>query len=1210
MRRLLLAGLLCVTSVAVADTPCFESWWQARLDDAYAKRGSASALLPLRQVDMMRHTAIDPSQIESRFEQIRAANGTDPLVAAELDAILSYADLGRGLTASAAARRARLGLVAQWLVAGPLTSGASSPIPALAQPGAAGWRRIDVAPLGMLPLDGLMTPAKNVHALAVVYLDVAATSEIALRFGNDDSVRVTVDNLMVFDAVGSAAVKHDIGFDQHVVFLKLEAGWHRVSFDVAQDDGAWGLTARFTAPDGTPLTSAVRAQIPDEAARLAAEASIVKARRPGVKQIERGRSLTLDLERAARGRDPLALAALALELSTRRLPARVDSRALTLVREAAQLAPRDLQVLWTQSAIETDGARRRQALESALEIAPADPAILRSLIHYHSAFGQDAATLAIARRALKACGGDDPYLVAWQAIARDGDGFPAGVIATLDSLTGRFPAQPIVWQQLAAYARREGFSTRAKHALRRYLALVATDDGARGDLVGLELEAGNLDEALRLIDAASALYPLSAQWSARRASLLQRAGRNSEALASADAALEISPGSPGLLVLRGEVLLALGRNEEAAAAFQSARPSLGEEGALDQRIAAITGEQTSFGGEWTVSLDDARAIEQRVPWQGDPAWIVLSQTSAWRVQADGRNEQFQQLIVRVRHPERADGAKVHSITYTPSLQRASVIEAKLIRADGTVIPGTRGEQPVLPDPELRMWYDSRALGVSFPRLEEGDLLDVRFAVSDRGTSNSIAEGYFGDMFVAGGEMPVLSTRFVIDAAAARPVKWKLVNLPSRESVSTQSRGDRQLTTIELPPLPAFQTAAMAPPAIERLPYAIFGTSTDWTTLGKQYARLIEDSTALDADIRDVVKQATAKTFSRRQIVRALYDWVIENTRYVALEFGINAVKPYSAPLVFKRRHGDCKDKATLLMAMLREAGIRAHVALVRTADRGRIDTTVPVLAVFDHAIVYVPGEDLWLDGTVIHHAMDELPFGDRGIQALVIDPQAGGTLTITSTGQATDALLARTEEIRLEPDGTATVSAEVVTKGDTAAQDRSMFRNRDQPGRTLQALLRRTWPELVLTTADFPKVGLDESEVRFSYRARVPRFGTVTGKRVEVPLSFAAPHVPLDPPSADRTLPLHLPDPFTQRTETTLLVPVGGRFTALPQPGLAESPWGRAQIQVRAESGRVRITAELSLKNGDVPPSEISALATFVEQARHLLQQRVTVEMP
>ncbi len=443
MRRLLLAGLLCVTTVAVADTPCFESWWQARLDDAYAKRGSASALLPLRQVDMMRHTAIDPSQIESRVEQIRAAAGTDPLVAAELDAILSYADLGRGLTASATARRARLGLVAQWLVAGPLTSDASAPIPALAQPGAVGWRSIDVAPLGMLPLDGLMTPAKNVRALAVVYLDVAATSEIALRFGADDSVRVTVDNLMVFDAIGSAAVKHDIGFDQHVVFLKLEAGWHRVSFDVAQDDGAWGLTARFTAPDGTPLTSAVRAQIPDEPARLAAEASIAKARRPGVKQIERGRSLTLDLERAARGRDPLALATLALELSTRRLPARVDSRALTLVREAAQLAPRDLDVLWIQSAIETDGARRRQALESALEIAPADPAILRSLIHYHSAFGQDAATLAIAQRALKSCGGDDPYLVAWQAIARDGDGFPAGVIATLDSLARRFPAQPI-----------------------------------------------------------------------------------------------------------------------------------------------------------------------------------------------------------------------------------------------------------------------------------------------------------------------------------------------------------------------------------------------------------------------------------------------------------------------------------------------------------------------------------------------------------------------------------------------------------------------------------------------------------------------------------------------------------------------------------------------------------------------------------------------
>lgn len=1159
---------------------------------------------------MLRQTAVDPAQIETRMEEIRAAAGTDPLVGAEIDAILSYAELGRGRQASAAERRARLGFVDRWLVAGPFNGSDATPYASLAQPGAAGWRPIDVAPLGMLPLDALMTPAKSVHAVAVFYLNVSANSEIALRFGADDSVKVTIDNQTVFDGSGAASIKHDIGFDQHAVFLKLDAGWHRVSFDVAQDDGAWGLSARITAPDGSAMPTAVRASIPNDATRLSAEAAIATAGRVRVKQTERGRSLNTDLERAARSRDPLAVATFALDLNARRLPARIDSKAVSLVREAVQNGPRDLNVLWTGAVIDSDGARRRQALESALRLSPKDPAALRGLIYYHSSFSQDAATLAAAQRALAACTTGDPYLAAWQAIARDGDGFPTGVIATLDALATKFPTQPIVLQQLAAYARREGLVARARHALQLYLAQIATDDGARSDLIGLELEAGNLEAALRLIDAARALNPLSAQWNARRATVLQRAGRNQEALLSADAALKLSPGAPGLSVLRGEILLALERNEEAAASFQVARPSLGEEGALDQRIAAITGEESSFGSEWTVSLDQALAIERKVPWLGDPAWVVLSQTSAWRVQADGRNEQFQQVIVRVRHPERADGIKVHSITYVPSLQRASVIEAKLIRKDGTVIPGTRGEQPVLPDPQLRMWYDSRALGVSFPRLEEGDLLDVRFALSDRGTANSIAEGYFGDLFVAGGEMPVLATRFVIDAAPARPVRWKLINLPGRETVSSQARGDRVLTSIELPPLPAFQTAAMAPPALERLPYAVFGTSTDWATLGKQYARLIEDSTALDADVREIVKQATARTFSRRQIVRALYDWVIENTRYVALEFGIHALKPYAAPLVFKRRHGDCKDKATLLMAMLREAGVRANVALVRTGDRGRVDTTVPVLAIFDHAIVYVPGEDLWLDGTVVHHAMEELPFGDRGIQALVIDPQAGGTLTVTAAGQSTDAQLLRTEEIRLEPDGTATVSADVVTKGDTAAQDRSLFRGNDQPGRTLQGLLRRAWPELTLTLADFPKVGLDDPEVRFSYRARVPRFGTVTGKRVEVPLSFATPQLPLDPPAADRNLPLHLPDPFVQRTESTLLTPLGGRFTDLPKSGVAESPWGRAAVQVRAEAGRLRISAELALKGGDVPPAEIAALAAFVEQARHLLQQRVTVEMP
>jgi transglutaminase-like putative cysteine protease len=43
----------------------------------------------------------------------------------------------------------------------------------------------------------------------------------------------------------------------------------------------------------------------------------------------------------------------------------------------------------------------------------------------------------------------------------------------------------------------------------------------------------------------------------------------------------------------------------------------------------------------------------------------------------------------------------------------------------------------------------------------------------------------------------------------------------------------------------------------------------------------------------------------------MYGFVVTNTRYVALEFGIHGYKPYRVDRVLARRFGDCKDKASL-----------------------------------------------------------------------------------------------------------------------------------------------------------------------------------------------------------------------------------------------------------------------------------------------------------
>src|SRR2546428_14121294 len=87
-------------------------------------------------------------------------------------------------------------------------------------------------------------------------------------------------------------------------------------------------------------------------------------------------------------------------------------------------------------------------------------------------------------------------------------------------------------------------------------------------------------------------------------------------------------------------------------------------------------------------------------------------------------------------------------------------------------------------------------------------------------------------------------------------------------------------------------------------------------------------------------------------IRAVYDYVVSRTRYVALEFGIHSFKPYPVETALTRRFGDCKDKASLMHAMLEALGIDSRLVLLRTRAIGHLSHAPASLAVFGQHLPY------------------------------------------------------------------------------------------------------------------------------------------------------------------------------------------------------------------------------------------------------------------
>lgn len=85
----------------------------------------------------------------------------------------------------------------------------------------------------------------------------------------------------------------------------------------------------------------------------------------------------------------------------------------------------------------------------------------------------------------------------------------------------------------------------------------------------------------------------------------------------------------------------------------------------------------------------------------------------------------------------------------------------------------------------------------------------------------------------------------------------------------------------------------------------------------------------------------SESMNDREKIQRLYSFLQNHTRYVAIELGLSNWQPQSAQSVFDNHYGDCKDLTTLMVAMLREVGVKAYPASILTRDHGLLIKEFP-----------------------------------------------------------------------------------------------------------------------------------------------------------------------------------------------------------------------------------------------------------------------------
>ncbi len=125
----------------------------------------------------------------------------------------------------------------------------------------------------------------------------------------------------------------------------------------------------------------------------------------------------------------------------------------------------------------------------------------------------------------------------------------------------------------------------------------------------------------------------------------------------------------------------------------------------------------------------------------------------------------------------------------------------------------------------------------------------------------------------------------------------------------------------------------------------------WTAIGDWYTTLASPSARATSDLAAKAKELVAGQTDFTAKIQSIANYMQRNIRYVGIEIGIGGLQPHSADDVFRNRYGDCKDKATLLRAMLESVGIHSTWVLVDTR-RGFVDPQIPSID-GNHAIAAI-----------------------------------------------------------------------------------------------------------------------------------------------------------------------------------------------------------------------------------------------------------------
>jgi len=466
--------------------------------------------------------------------------------------------------------------------------------------------------------------------------------------------------------------------------------------------------------------------------------------------------------------------------------------------------------------------------------------------------------------------------------------------------------------------------------------------------------------------------------------------------------------------------------------------------------------------------------------------------------------------------------------------------------------------------------------------------------------------------------PTREARFTLNLPAGWEYKATWINFPEAKptsSVPTQSQwvvSDVKAIRAEddMPPVKGIagqMLLSLIPPGDSQKRGFL-----SWSEMGKWESDLAQGRRDPSSEIKQKVAELTSGAPTTLAKMQALATFVQHDIRYVAIELGIGGLQPHPARDIYSHRYGDCKDKATLLSAMLKEIGVDSYFFDINTR-RGGVGAQSPArLGWFNHEILAIRLPDDLKDPSLVailtppklgrilifDPTDDMTPFGElsgslQSSYGLLVTADGGELLQLPQLSPETSGLR-RSAKLALSPNGTLSGEVQEMRFGDSGAYQRYVLRTTTQDKdriKPIETALAHSLASFQITKASIGNLHAQDQPFVYNYSFTADRYAKPAGN-----LLIVRPRV-LGQKSSDilerkepRKYPVEFDGPQKDVDVYEITLPAGYEVDDLPPPADADYSFASYHSKTEVQGNVLRYKRTYEIKELSVPTSKLNDL--------------------